>query len=111
LEEKDSLSKIIDEINQRFGTNFTDNDKVIVEQIAKLMSEDGEVIDFVNENNLDTFKLVNKDKIEDIILQRQEQNNLLFKKIFEDNEFKNDIIEGILNEIYKRVKGKKKDQN
>lgn len=108
VEEKDSLSKIIDEINQRFGTNFKEDDKVVVEQIAEIMSKDGEVIDFVNENNLDTFKLVNKDKIEDIILQRQEQNNLLFKKIFEDNEFKNDIIEGILNEIYKRVKNKKK---
>jgi len=111
VEEKDSLSKIIDEINQRFGTNFKEDDKVVVEQIAENMSKDGEVIDFVNENNLDTFKLVNKEKIEDIILQRQEQNNLLFKKIFEDNDFKNEIIEGILNEIYKRVRGKKKIKN
>lgn len=97
----DTLSSILAKLNDRWGTEFTHMDKVI-EQLTADMIDDPEVKSRAH-NSLDMFRIVYDERIQDIVLDRLNQNQDFAIKYLSDPQFKADIDRLLLPLIHKRL--------
>lgn len=100
-DEKDNLSNIISKLNDRWGTEFTHMDKVI-EQLTEDMVEDAEVKSRAR-NSLDMFSIVYAERIQDIVLDRMNQNQDFAIKYLSDPQFQADVDRILLPLIHARL--------
>ena len=100
-DEKENLSKIINDLNSRLGTNFTEIDKVL-EQIVEEMSKDAEMV-IRAKNPLDLFKIVYDDKVMGVVLSRMTKNQEFCEKYLEDEDFRIEIDKILLPLVYNRL--------
>jgi len=87
IEEMEPLSQIIFELNQRFGTDFTDEDKVFIELLEEKLAGDVALEASVRvnppENARLTFDHVVSDKLQGMI----NSNFKFYKQVTDDHEF------------------------
>ena len=100
---KSKLSEIINKINQKYQTKFTNMDKVF-EQIENDYLNDDRMKAFAKNNEEKAFKKVYDIEFENKAIQRYEQNSELFKILFTDEEFMNDIKSALFKAIYSKLK-------
>ena len=100
-DEKERLSKIIAQLNERLGTNFTEMDKVL-EQIVQDMSTNAELV-LRSRNPLDLFKIVYYDNIMDVVLSRMTQNHDFCERYLEDEEFRTEVDKILLPLSHERL--------
>lgn len=111
-EELAALSIIIQEINERFGADFTEEDKVkhfsedmerrLVENEKLARAADPEV------NTRDNFKLVFNDYFDDVLNDMIDSNLDLYTKINDDRDFGNIFKKALFDSVYRHLTGKKK---
>lgn len=100
---KSKLSEIINKINQKYQTKFTNMDKVF-EQIEGDYLNDDRMKAFAKNNEEKAFKKVYDIEFENKAIQRYEQNSELFKILFTDEEFMNDVKLALFKAIYSKLK-------
>lgn len=100
-DEKENLSKIIAQLNERLGTNFTEMDKVL-EQFVQDMSANEELV-LRSKNSLDLFKIIYDNTIMDIVLSRMTKNQEFCEKYLEDEEFRKEIDKILLPLVHSRL--------
>ena len=100
-DEKDKLSEIIKNLNERLGTNFTEMDKVL-EQLVQDMSANQEMI-LRSKNTLDLFKIIYDENIMDIVLGRMTKNQEFCEKYLEDEEFRKEVDKILLPLVHERL--------
>ncbi len=102
-DEIEALSEILRALNQRFGTDFTEEDKVFIEQLeAKLASDPAlEASVRVNprENARLTFDQVANDRIQEMI----DSNFKFYKQIADDREFARFFLGWLFDRYYRRA--------
>ena len=86
-EEKAPLSEIILMLNERFGTNFTDEDRFFFEQIREKATGDEQVIKLRQANPFDKFQLGLRQLIEDLMIKRLGENDEIVTRYMDDKEF------------------------
>lgn len=86
-EEKAPLSEIIKVLNERFGTNFTDEDRFFFEQIREKATADEQVVKLRRANPFDKFQLGLRQLIEDFMVQRMADNDKIVTRYMDDKEF------------------------
>ncbi|GHU40468.1 type I restriction endonuclease subunit R [Spirochaetia bacterium] len=102
-EKKETLSKIIDDVNKRFGTNFTEQDKIL-EQMQNDFVKDPKWSGFAASNDYSTFRLLAKKGFKDIAAQRYVENDSFFMRIFDDTEFGEYIMDRFIERLYDKLK-------
>ena len=104
---KDPLTAIIDKINKKYGTNFTEMDKVLL-QIENDYAAEEKWRSRAQGTNFGTFMLsFGKDFLE-MAAKRYNQNNEFFIKLFSEPEMMEEIKNTIGAALYARLKPKKK---
>lgn len=101
-EEEALLSEIITVLNDRFGTEFENSDKLFFEQIEESLYEDAHLSAQAKANKIDTFKYAFDDKFMDALISRMDQNKDIFEKIIGDELFGNIVKEVIMKSLYRR---------
>lgn len=102
---KEPLSVIIERINERFGTSFSEMDKVLA-QLRKDFMADERMVDLARNNPQATFEKIFKQQFIDIAASRYEQNEEFFVRLFKDEEFLNEVLRLMLPEIYRSLRKK-----
>ncbi|MGN7820536.1 type I restriction endonuclease subunit R [Chitinophaga sp. 22536] len=102
-EEEALLSEIISILNDRFGTEFEEADKLFFDQIEAELMEDTTLQTQAKVNKLDTFKFAFNDKFIDKLIGRMDQNQEIFEKILEDKVFGDLVKELMMKKIYKKL--------
>lgn len=102
-EEEALLSEIISVLNDRFGTEFEEADKLFFDQIEAELLEDETLKTQAKVNQLDTFKYAFNDKFIDKLIERMDQNQEIFEKILEDKAFGDLVKELLMKKIYKKL--------
>ena len=82
------LSTIVEVLNERFGTELTDVDKLLFDQFEETWVADGELSDQAQNNSIENFKLVFDRKFLQTIVTRMDANSEIFKRILDDDEFR-----------------------
>ncbi len=103
-EEIEPLSQILRELNERFGTDFTDEDKVFIEHLEAKLADDAALEASIRVNTPDnarlTFDHVVNDKIQELI----DTNFKFYKQITDDPEFSQTLLDWLF-ERYRRRRG------
>jgi type I restriction enzyme R subunit len=86
-EEKAPLSEIIQVLNDRFGTSFTEEDRFFFEQIREKAATNDQVVKLRQANPFDKFQLGLKQLIEDLMVQRMADNDKLVTRYMDDRDF------------------------
>jgi len=101
-EEKDKLSNIINVLNDKFGTEFTNADRLYFEQIEQALYENDELKLRAQSNPIENFKYAFDEVFIQTLIDRMKDNEEIFDKIMENNDFKNDVKEMMTKRIYER---------
>lgn len=102
-DEKVPLSEIIHVLNERFGTNFTDEDRFFFEQIREKATSNEQVVKLRRANPFDKFQLGLKQLLEDLMVQRMADNDKIVTRYMDDKEF-GDAAFGVLSKaIYESI--------
>jgi type I restriction enzyme, R subunit len=102
--ELEHLSSIIDVLNERFGTDLTDVDKLLLDQFEETWVADEELSDQAKNNSLDNFRLVFDRKFLQTIVTRVDTNDEIFKKILDDEDFRETVLDFYLRKVYGRLR-------
>ena len=101
-----SLAEIIAAINEKFGTNFTEMDKVL-EQIQADFLADEKLVSFAQNNDEAMFGLKFEQEFESFAAKRYEENDAFFVRMFTDSGVMKSVMEMLKPIIYRRMRKKK----
>ena len=97
------LSEIIKRLNERFGTEFTDEDRLFFEQVKARAVRNEHVRQTALANSLDKFSLGIRDEIGKLMTERMGENDALVTRYLSDKDFQNIAFEVLAREIFEAV--------
>ena len=108
---KDPLTVIIDRINDKYGTEFSEMDKVLL-QIENDYASQGKWQSYAQSNDRSTFKLLFEKEFPTMAAERYEQNDEFFRRLFSEPEMMQMVMDLLGSILYERLRrGKVYDQN
>ena len=103
-EDKEPLSQIIDHLNQQFGTNFDDSDRLFLEQIQNDALQADDIRATAQANDIAKFILAERQRLRDLMLQRLTGNDKFVNRCLEEKDFGEIVEVGLLHEIFNTVR-------
>lgn len=100
---KDPLTIIIDKINERFGTQFTEMDKVLV-QMENDYAKQEKWQSYAKNNDRSTFMLLFEKDFPSMAAERYEQNDEFFRRLFGDPDMMKQVMDTVGAVLYERLK-------
>jgi len=97
------LSSIVEVLNERFGTDLTDVDELLLDQFEESWVADGDLADQARNNSIENFGLVFDRKFLQTIVTRVDTNDEIYKKILDDEDFRATLGEFYLRKVYARL--------
>ncbi|MEJ6981757.1 DEAD/DEAH box helicase family protein [Pedobacter sp. P351] len=104
-EERAALSEIIEVLNKRFSTEFGDADKLFFDQIEAELIADSKLVQQARSNTIENFKFGFDDIFMDKLIGRMEQNQDIFSKMMDDQEFGGLVRSYMLKKVYNSLNG------
>lgn len=105
-EEIDPLSKIIKEINERFGTNFSSEDKVILNTLSERLLKNQSLEGSIKNNSKDASKIKFDELFQDELIGMLNSHFDLYKKLSEDQELNKFVNERIFEYVNNKLSAK-----
>ena len=102
-EELARLSEIIEILNDKFGTDFTDADKYFFTQIEEELVANENLSEQARNNSIDNFKFGFEDMFLNKLIERMDSNQDIFTKIMDDKTFGDVVKEWMLYKVYNRL--------
>jgi type I restriction enzyme R subunit len=100
----ETLSSIVEQLNDRFGTDFTDTDKLLFDQFEAEWIADGELSDQAQSNTIENFALAFGPKFMSTIVTRMDANSEIFKKILDNDDFSEFVRDVYLKKFYEQLR-------
>jgi type I restriction enzyme R subunit len=100
-----ALSRLIDLVNERFGTDFNQADQLFFDQIVEAAAQDSVLQRAAKVNPEDKFALVFNNMLETLFIERMEQNEEVFGRYMNDPAFQKVINTWLADEVYRRLGG------
>lgn len=104
-EEKGRLSEVIEILNERFGMDLDEADKLYFDQIEETLVGSNELKEQAQANEIENFRFGFEQKFEAAVVDRQSANEELFKKLMDDPEFNAAVKDLLLKKVYERLSG------
>ncbi|TAK36454.1 MAG: DEAD/DEAH box helicase [Chloroflexota bacterium] len=105
-DEQAPLSEIIEVLNERFGTQFTEEDRLFFQQVKEKACRDDQVIQTALANSLDKFELGIRKLIEDLMIERMAENDKIVTRYMADMEFQGSAFPILAKEIFDAVRAR-----
>jgi type I restriction enzyme R subunit len=100
------LSQLIDVVNERFGTDFNQADQLFFDQIVEAAMADEGLRQAATVNPGDKFELVFRNLLENLFVERMDQNEEIFVRFMNDPEFQKVVTSWMASEAYKRLRSR-----
>lgn len=105
-EEKDLLSNIIEKLNEKYGTEFAESEKLALEQITTNLKKSKELeIKAKANNTIDEFRYALEDKFSDSAVIEYEKNQDFYGRILQDENYRGYLIDLVISDIYNHFNG------
>lgn len=99
-EHTELLSRLIADLNERFGLNLTDADKIWFEQQQQHYANDPDLMEVAKANDYDNFEMHFVPLIADGLIERHEANEDLFKAFFNQPDFQRMMTRALSMSLY-----------
>lgn len=100
-----ALSKVIDIVNDRFGTDFNEADQLFFDQIVETAADSEELQQAAQVNSADKFSLLFNRLLESLFVERMDQNEEIFARYMNDPAFQEVVSKVLGAEVYRRLAG------
>lgn len=104
LDDEVALSSLIDKLNERFGTDFTEADQLFFDQIRVSAERDENIAEAARANNFANFSAFLDRILDELFIARMEGNEEIFSRVMTDKEFRSAAHEHLAREIFRRVR-------
>ena len=104
VDEPAPLSEIISILNERFGTQFTEVDRLFFQQIKEKACHDDQVVKTALANPLDKFELGIRKLIENLMIERMAENDKIVTRYMEDAEFQGSACPILARAIFQAIR-------
>ena len=98
------LSQLIEVVNERFGTDFNQADQLFFDQIVEAAMADEGLRQAAAVNPGDKFELVFKHLLENLFVERMDQNEEIFVRFMNDVPFQRLVTTWMASEAYRRLR-------
>ena len=110
----DTLERIIAKVNEIYGANFSEADKVAVDSVFKMMMDDKDVVKnlkkYAKDNNPEMFiKSIFPEKFKEILVACYLSQDEAYDKLLNNTEFQKAVMDIMANEFYKTLRKKDDD--
>ncbi len=102
-DETDMLSKIIKEINDRYGTNFSDSDKVILNDLSLRLLKSDVLQGSIKNNSKDSAKLKFDQLFQDELVGVLDNHFNLYQKLDQSPELKKFVQERVFEYVVRKI--------
>ena len=102
-EDKAPLSEIIARLNDRFGTDFTDEDRLFFEQLKERAVRNENVRRMAQANTYDKFALGFRPQLGKLMVERMGENDAIVTRFLDDADFQQTASEVLAREVYEAV--------
>ncbi|MES9947205.1 MAG: DEAD/DEAH box helicase family protein [Candidatus Thiodiazotropha sp.] len=103
-DESVALSSLIDRLNERFGTDFTEADQLFFDQIRASAENDETIAEAARANNYANFATFFDRLLDELFIARMEGNEEIFSRVMTDTEFRTAAHEHLAREIFNRIR-------
>lgn len=104
LDEEVPLSRLIDVMNERFGTDFTEADQLFFDQIIEAAVGEASLQEAAAANPEDKFALLFSGVLDTLFIERMEQNEEIFARFMNERDFKRVVAEWVARTVYGRLR-------
>ena len=98
------LSQLIDILNERFRTNFTPADQLFLDSIREDAVADSNLREAAMANPMENFGYIFQKKLEDLFIDRMEQNEDITAKFMNEKQFKDIVGKHLLKQVYEQIR-------
>ena len=104
------LSALIDILNEKFGTEFKPGDQLFFDSIKEDAVSTANLKQAAIVNTLDGFSYVFRKALEDLFIDRMEQNEDITAKFLNEPKFREEVSKYLEKEVYKQIRDTGGDQ-
>jgi len=101
--DKVRLSRIINLLNDRFGTELTEADQIWFDQQVEAASQDHDLREVAANNTEENFGYVFDQRFTDVLIDRHAANDDLVRMFFDKPEFKEALTAWARREVYRKI--------
>ena len=101
-----SLSSLIDRLNERFGTDFTEADELFFDQIRASAENDENIAEAALANSFANFSAYLDRMLDELFIARMEGNEEIFSRVMTDTAFRSAAHGHLARAIFRRVREK-----
>ena len=98
------LSKLIDILNERFGTDFRPGDQLFFESIREDAVSDSNLRQAALANTMENFGYVFRNALEGLFIDRMDQNEEITAKFMNEDHFREAVSKHLLKEVYEKIR-------
>jgi type I restriction enzyme, R subunit len=102
--EEVKLSQVIDILNERFGTDFTQADQLFFDSVVAEAKADEQVRRWAEANPLQGFALAMKSKLRDAVVDRLDKNDRIATRYLNEDDFQNVAFNELVRRIYEGIR-------
>ena len=95
---------LVDRLNERFGTDFTEADQLFFDQVTATAERDDKVVEAAKANSVANFSAFFGRVLDDLFIQRMEGNQEIFSRVMSDKQFRTMAQDHLTQEVYRRVR-------
>jgi type I restriction enzyme R subunit len=99
-----ALSTLVDKLNERFGTDFTEADQLFFDQVRASAERDEKIVEAAQANNFSNFSAYFDRILENLFIDRMEGNEAIFSRVMGDKDFRKAAQEHLAKEVYDRIR-------
>ena len=97
------LSEAIEQINERFGTQFTESERLFLAQIREDATQSDKIRQTALANTYDNFELAVFEQLATIMLERMAGNDQFVNRCLSDPDFRTVIFGGLAKELFEAI--------
>jgi type I restriction enzyme R subunit len=98
-----ALSTLVEQLNERFGTDFTEAGQLFFDQVRATAERDEKIVEAAKANTEANFAAFFGRILDDLFIQRMEGNDEIFNRVMNDQKFRGAAQEHLAREVYERV--------
>ena len=99
-ETREKLSKIIKDLNDAFGTNFTDDDKVFLGRIKDNLLENAELLKKMEHNSKENIRVIFDKYFNQEMSKLLNSNMAFYKRVVDNDKIRKRLKEALLDIVY-----------
>lgn len=105
------LSRLIDILNERFGTEFKPGDQLFFESIREDAVADSGLRQAAMANTMENFGYVFRKALEGLFIDRMDQNEEITAKYMNEERFREAVNQHLLKDVYEHIRAGAPDSN